>query len=140
MSRTAPSAPPHASPLWRVAAGVGVIFGLVTLMAGGRVLLGADPGYVVYKPLLLFNTAMGLAYLTVGVLSWRRHALALPGAALVALANLGVLVALALRFEPGGPIATTSLGAMSFRTAVWVILFLLLRRAARRGAPHADGG
>ena len=43
------------------------MFGLV---AGGRVLLGGDPGYVVYLPLLVFNTAMGVAYLFTGVRAW----------------------------------------------------------------------
>lgn len=43
-----------------LAAGMAVLFGAATLVAGGRVLLGADPGYEVFRPLLVYNTAMGV--------------------------------------------------------------------------------
>jgi hypothetical protein len=55
----------------RVAASAAVVFGVVTVMAGGRVLLGGDPGYLVFRPLLLFNTVMGAVYLIAGALVWR---------------------------------------------------------------------
>jgi hypothetical protein len=46
---------------------VAAVFGLATIVAGGRVLTGwSDPGYVVYRPLLIYNTAMGVAYLAAG--------------------------------------------------------------------------
>jgi len=113
--------------LGRIAAAVAVLFGLVTLVAGGRVLLGADPGYRVFMPLLVFNTAMGLAYVAVGVLAWRRHRLAVPGAAAIVLANLAMLAFIGFVYQPDGPVARQSLGAMSFRTAVWVLLLLVFR-------------
>jgi uncharacterized RDD family membrane protein YckC len=53
-----------------VVAIIALLFGLATLLAGGRVLLGGDPGYMVFRPLLIYNTAMGLAYLAAGVLLW----------------------------------------------------------------------
>ena len=56
--------------LARALAIVAGLFGIATLVAGSRVLLGADPGYVVYRPLLVFNTVMGAAYLVTGVLAW----------------------------------------------------------------------
>jgi energy-converting hydrogenase Eha subunit H len=117
----------------KFAAAVAVVFGVVTLVAGGRVLLGADPGYTVYRPLLLFNTAMGLAYVAVGVLAWRRSAFGVTGAALVALANLAVLGGIAMLYAPGGPVAVNSLQAMAFRTVVWVAIVLVLLWAGRRG-------
>lgn len=109
-----------------VVAGVAVVFGLVTLAAGTRVLLGADPGYVVFRPLLLFNTAMGAAYVAVGLLAWRGNRLGLHGAAAVALSNLAVLGVIAYLYTPGGSIASESLRAMGLRAAVWVALFLAL--------------
>ena len=30
---------------------VAVVFGLVTIVSGSRVLLGADPGFIVFRPL-----------------------------------------------------------------------------------------
>lgn len=35
-----------------VLAFIAILFGIATIFAGGRVLLGADPGYVVFRPLL----------------------------------------------------------------------------------------
>lgn len=121
------------------AAAIAVIFGVVTLFAGSRVLLGADPGYVVFRPLLLFNTAMGFAYIAVGVLAWRRSGLAAAGAALIALLNLAVLVGIALLYANDGAVATASLRAMAFRTVVWVVLFLMLLRSGRQASSANRG-
>ncbi len=129
---------PRPTPI-RLAAVAAALFGLVTLFAGGRVLLGVDPGYVVFKPLLIFNTLWGMAYFAVGVLAWRGSAIALRGAGAIALVNLGVLAALLMRWEPQGPIARTSLLAMGFRTAVWAVLFLVLLRARGVGRAGAKG-
>lgn len=47
------------------------VFGLVTIVAGTRVLTGADPGHVVFRPLLIFNTIMGFVYVLAAVQIWR---------------------------------------------------------------------
>jgi hypothetical protein len=44
----------------RVLSLVAVLFGLVTIIAGTRVLAGSDPGYNVFFPLLIYNVAMGV--------------------------------------------------------------------------------
>lgn len=119
------------------AAVVAMIFGVATIAAGTRVLLGADPGYVVFRPLLFFNTAMGFAYIVVGVLAWKRSGLGARGAGLVAALNLAVLLAIALLYAADRPIATTSLKAMAFRTVVWVVLFLVLLWASRQASPES---
>jgi hypothetical protein len=105
-----------------IAAVVAVIFGLATLAAGTSVLLGSDPGYAVFRPLLVFNTTMGAVYIVVGLLAWRHSRLGLYGAASIALLNLLALCAIAYLYAPEGPVASTSLQAMAFRTAVWVAL------------------
>lgn len=115
----------------RFAASVAVLFGIATVIAGSRVLLGADPGYVVYKPLLLFNTAMGVAYLLVGVLAWRRVRPAMRGAAAIVVLNAAALVGIATLSTRGEAVAAASLQAMTFRTAAWVVIFLLLLWASR---------
>lgn len=109
-----------------------VLFGVVTVMAGARVFLGADPGYVVYWPLLRFNTIMGLAYVVVGVLAWRRPRLGLYGAAAIFGLNLAALGAIGYLYAPNGPIASTSVWALTFRTAVWLVLLIVLAWAGRR--------
>ena len=54
-----------------LATAIAVLFGIATLFAGGRVLLGSDPGYVVFRPLLVYNVLMGLAYVAAGIIFWR---------------------------------------------------------------------
>jgi len=112
-----------------------VLFGIVTVIAGTRVLLGSDPGYGVYLPLLRFNTAMGFAYVTVGLLAWGRLNLGVYGAAAICALNLTALGWIAYLYTPDGPVAPESLRAMSLRTAVWLVLLLLLAWASR-GQPR----
>lgn len=110
------------------------LFGVLTVVAGGRVLLGGDPGYVVYRPLLVFNTVMGVAYVGVALLAWRGHRAAVIGASVVAASNLLVLVILGWLFATGAAVATESLGAMAFRAIAWVVLVAVLAR--RRPTSH----
>ena len=107
-----------------LAAAVAVLFGLATLFAGGRVLLGSDPGYEVFRPLLLYNTAMGVAYLAAGVTVWRSVKAGRYAAGAIFLLNLLVLVGIVVVFRSGGAVAVDSLRAMTLRTVVWLVLFL----------------
>lgn len=118
----------------RLCAGIAVAFGAVTLFAGGRVLLGADPGYAVFRPLLFFNTAMGAAYAAAGAAIWRSLAWGRNCAGAIFLLNLLALAGLVAVHFGGGAVAVQSLGAMSFRTVVWLLLFLVLARLARKGS------
>lgn len=116
---------------------VAVLFGVLTLLVGTRVLSGADPGYVVFRPLLIYNTMMGLAYVATGVLGWRRVAVGKKAAFGVLLLNSGVLAVIAYLYLTGGPVAAESVGAMTLRSVVWLVLFAgwswLCRRKALAG-------
>lgn len=119
----------------RAAAAVGVLFGVATVMAGGRVLLGiSDPGYVVFRPLLIYNTGMGVAYVAAGVAMLRCLRCGTRAAAIVFALNLLVLVAIFAVYSSGGAVAVESLRAMSFRTAVWLGLFATLLWVGRRSS------
>jgi hypothetical protein len=111
---------------------VAVLFGVVTLFAGGRVLLGFDPGYEVFRPLLIFNTAMGLAYLAAGMATWRSVNAGRNAAGAIFLLNLLVLGGILVIYRSGGAVAVDSLRAMTLRTVVWLALFL--------GASWLSGG
>lgn len=109
--------------LQRALAIVAGLFGIVTLVSGGRVLLGADPGYVVYRPLLLFNTAMGAVYLATGALAWFDVRRGSRGAWLIVVLNASMLAFIAWLFLGGsGAVARQSVAAMSLRTGVWLLL------------------
>ena len=107
-----------------LAAGIAVLFGVATLFAGSRVLLGSDPGYEVCRPLLLYNTAMGVAYLAAGVALWRNVNAGRYAAGAIFLLNLAVLVAIVVIYRSGGAVAVDSLRAMTLRTVVWLALFI----------------
>jgi hypothetical protein len=127
------SASPHRHPLQPAAAVVAVLFGLVTIAAGGRVLMGwSDPGYVVFRPLLIYNTTMGLAYVAAGLAIWRSLELGRKASAAIFVLNVIVLVAVVFLYASGTAVAIDSVRAMSFRTVVWLGLWL----ATGRMRPH----
>ena len=118
--------------LRRAAGAIANLFGFATLFAGGRVLSGADPGYVVFRPLLIYNTAMGLFYIVAGVAIWRGLDWAKRGALAIAALNLIVLSAILLRYSTTGDVANESLSAMTLRTVVWFGIFAVTARTGRR--------
>lgn len=120
------------SVIQRAVALAAVLFGLATFVAGARVLAGTNPGYVVYRPLLLFNTAMGFAYVGAGVLAWRDLTRGTSAAAAIFALNLCVLGAIGHLYSTGSAVAIESLRAMTFRTGVWLGLWLGLAWLRRR--------
>ena len=100
------------------------LFGLATIIAGSRVLTGSDPGYIVFRPLLIYNTAMGIAYVAAGVIAWRNLDRGKYAAATIFVLNLLVLGATGYLYAAGSAVAIDSLRAMIFRTVAWLVLFL----------------
>jgi len=120
----------------RSAAVVAILFGLATLVAGGRVLMGySDPGYVVYRPLLIYNTAMGIAYVAAGAAIWSRRTAGKYAAFAIFVFNLAVLLGVVFLYANGGAVAVDSVRAMAFRTSVWLALFVVLAWKVQRWAP-----
>lgn len=103
-----------------------VLFGVLTLFAGSRILFGINPGYEVFQPLLVYNTIMGLVYITAGLIVRRNLRLGRNAAAVIFLFNLVVLLGIFLLHSTGGTIAVESLRAMTLRSAVWLVLFIAL--------------
>jgi preprotein translocase subunit SecG len=124
--------PQHGRSIQRVLALAAALFGLVTIFAGARVLAGSDPGYIVFRPLLIYNTAMGIAYVVAGVIAWRSLDRGKYIAATIFVLNLLVLVAIGFLYTSGRAVAVDSLRAMAFRTVVWFLLFLGLAWMSHR--------
>jgi len=99
-------------------------FGLVTILAGAKVMAGSDPGYIVYRPLLIYNTAMGAAYLATAFMAWQHPGRGKMWAAAIFTLNLLVLGGVGYLYSVGGAVAIHSLRAMALRTVVWLLLFL----------------
>src|ERR1035437_674208 len=90
----------HVRKVVLAAAIAAILFGIVTMIAGARVLLGSDPGYIVYLPLLQFNTAMGLTYVAVGAIAWRNLKLGFYGAGAICVLNLFALGSISYLYTP----------------------------------------
>ena len=116
----------------RIAAVVACVFGLATIMAGTRVLTGSDPGYLVFRPLLIYNTLMGVVYIAAGVAIWLSVRWGRSAAAAVFALNLLVLVGIIALYRSGDAVAVDSVRAMTFRTVVWLALFVSLAWVSRR--------
>ena len=116
---------------------VAVLFGLVTIFVGARVLLGLDPGYIVFRPLLIYNTLMGIVYVAAGVTAWRNIKQGKNLAAAVFVLNFVVLTAIYFLYTEGSSIAVESLRAMSLRTIVWLALFAGLGWLSRKKKARA---
>ena len=110
-----------------------VLFGILTIVGGSRVLLGGDPGYVVFQPLLIFNTAMGPGYIAAGIMVCRNLVLARRLAAVIVILNLCMLGMTTVFWVSGDSVAVQSLLAMLFRTLVWLGLLFVLQRHGDRG-------
>ncbi len=102
---------------------IAALYGLMTIFVGTRTLLGADPGYVVFKPLLIYNAIMGIVYVTTSVIAWRNLKQGMYLAAAIFALNLVALIVIYFLSTNGYAIAADSLRAMSIRTGVWLVLF-----------------
>lgn len=119
----------------RVAAAAAILFGVVTVLAGGRVLFGGtearEAAGDIVPFVLWFNFLAGFAYVVAGAGLWRgqRWAVRLSWAILVA--TLAVFAALAAFILMGGAFEARTLGAMTIRTFFWVGIVWTCRPARR---------
>ena len=111
---------------------IGIVFGIVTIISGGSVLSGASPGYVVFLPLVVFNTLMGFAYILTGIVAWRNPVRSKTMAGIIFLFNLGALVTISYLYWMGSDIADQSLGAILFRSIVWLIIYIGISRVVSK--------
>ncbi|HRO15770.1 MAG TPA: hypothetical protein PLL33_12140 [Paracoccus sp. (in: a-proteobacteria)] len=116
----------------RIAAVVAVVFGLLTIVAGGRALFGgADMGAVVGF-VLVFNFLAGFAYVAAGAGLWQGRSWAPPLAVAILAATLAVFAAFGWHVLNGGAHERRTVGAMSLRTLVWAVISALALKAGRR--------
>lgn len=121
------------------AAGIAVLFGLLTIGAGGRALFGgvearADVGDAV--PFVLwFNFLAGFTYVAAGAgLLLRRRWAARLSVAIFA-ATVLVMLAFAAHLALGGAYEMRTVGAMSLRVVVWGIIAAIAVRTTARDSP-----
>lgn len=112
-------------PRWAIAAAlVAIIFGIATIVVGGKTLFGgaderAAAGNIV-PFVLLFNFIAGFAYVIAGygLFLWKRWAAQLSAA--IAVATIAVFIAFGLHVFLGGTFEARTVGAMIIRSAIWI--------------------
>ena len=121
-------------PRWAIAAAlVAVVFGIATIIVGGKTLFGgpairAAAGNIV--PFVLwFNFIAGFAYLIagLGLFLWKRWAASLSAA--IAIATVTVFVAFGVVVFLGSAFETRTVAAMTFRSVIWIVIAIGACRA-----------
>ena len=120
---------PRTSLTLRIAGGVAIVFGVLTIFSGGRTLLGsADMGTVV--PFVLwFNTLAGLAYVVASLGLWQGRRWACPLSFVIFAATLQVFAAFGLHVAQGGAFEMRTVFAMTLRSTVWGWIAWVARQA-----------
>jgi hypothetical protein len=127
MTRPTINNPERRRPRWAVVlALIATIFGIVTVIVGGKTLFGgaeerAAVGNIV--PFVLwFNFVAGFAYVIagVGLFLWRRWAALLS--AVIAATTIAVFIAFGIYIFLGGAFESRTVGAMIIRSAIWIVI------------------
>ena len=103
----------------RIAGGVAIVFGVLTVFSGAMTLRGTlDMGAVV--PFVLwFNTGAGLAYVIAGLGLWLGLRWSLPLSLAIFAATLLVFAGFGLHVAQGGAFEMRTVLAMALRSVVW---------------------
>lgn len=110
--------------IWlKITASAAMLIGIIASITGTRVLLGVfNPGYPTFTILIYYNILMGLVSIFAGYLIWVRHTLNIYISGLITAAHISVLVSLFTIFSDF--IAIQSVNAMTFRSGVWILIFV----------------
>jgi len=140
MSSEAPSRTKLSVALSLIAIG----FGVVTIKAGGGVLLGGPEARAAagdYVPFVVwFNFVAGFAYVAAGVGLWKRHRWAVRLAAAIAGATAMVFLAFGAHVLMGGAYEPRTVAAMTLRFGLWLAIAIVGFKALLPARAAADGG
>lgn len=103
---------------------------VMSIVAGGMVMRGWQPGYSILSWLPVYNFAVGLLTLIPAVLLWINHRYALTASIVTFGIHTIILTLLMTIFH--GQVATQSIGAMTFRVIVWIIILVLMYFRSRK--------
>ncbi len=121
-----------------MAAIIAVLFGILTLKSGGAVLFIDGPAREAagdYIPFVLwFNFVAGFAYFVagIGLFLWRAWAVYLS--LLIGVATLLVFAIFGLHITVGGEYEARMVGAMTLRSAIWLVIGFFSLRSWRRAS------
>lgn len=114
-------------PRWAaILALVATIFGIVTIIVGGKTLFGGVEARTaagnIVPFVLWFNFVAGFAYVIagVGLFLWKRWAALLS--AVIAAATIAVFIAFGIYIFFDGAFESRTVGAMIIRCAIWIVI------------------
>lgn len=110
----------------KIAAGVAVLFGVLTVFSGGRALFGSEEARAAVGnavPFVLwFNFLAGFAYVVAGIGLFLRLRPAVWLSAGILGTTFLAMLALGVHVMQGGAFEMRTVGAMILRTGVWAII------------------
>jgi hypothetical protein len=115
--------------VFKLMSSIAIIFGLVTIKAGGMVLFAegeahqAAGDYVSF--VLWFNFLAGFAYVTAGIGLWLQRSWAALLAMLIAVFTFLIFIALGVHIYSGGAYEMRTVAAMSMRSIIWMGIALI---------------
>lgn len=112
----------------RMAGGVAIVFGVLTVFSGVTTLLGAVDMGAVVPFVLWFNTVAGLAYVIAGIGLWLGLRWAFPLSLAIVAATLVVFAGFGLHVARGGAFEIRTVFAMALRSTVWGAIALVAWR------------
>jgi uncharacterized membrane protein len=111
--------------------------GAMAIVAGGKVLLGQDPGYYVIDWVPIYNFSAGvITVLITAILLWKNSKYALPAAIATLSGHSIVMVILQIAYR--AVVAPDSLRAMTIRIVVWIAILALLLIQAWKERPLVE--
>lgn len=112
--------------------GVTLVFGIATIKSGGDVLFwnsAARQSAGHFVPFVVWaNFFLGFFYIVCAILIVLQLAAAPKLATAILIATLAVFAALGIHILIGGEYEARTIAAMTFRTVVWGVVVMLLRR------------
>jgi hypothetical protein len=112
-----------------MAAIMGIIVGILTIIAGSKVLLGiSSPNYSVLPWLVLYNVSLGAISLIAGIGLWNHRSWAILLSGVITALHSLIFIILFVMFILGKTVAFQSILAMLFRTTVWLGIFVVAKK------------
>ncbi len=107
----------------KIAVVLALFLGLMSVFAGSKVLLGIDTkDYTILTWLVSYNVLLGVISIFVAYLIWQGKTIAKY--LTLSILTLHFMVFAYLKFF-STTVATESIGAMLFRTSIWVVIVIL---------------
>ncbi len=122
--------------VFKVMSVVAILFGLLTIKSGGMVLFTQGEAHQAagnYVPFVLwFNFIAGFAYVSAGIGLWLQRSWSVVLAKIIAIFTVLVFIAFGLHIYLDGAYEARTIGAMSLRSTIWIIISIVTYILARK--------